>query len=151
MNHCLFFERLGLLESFRRPWVCCKRSFYWGFELSHRMKSETHYPFVPMYYSLVLLKTLFLSLVPLTTMLYFPKKQKSWLTPQTWCSGRFLRRTSLFCFRAEYYYYTQTGPKKQKSGPSGCLLWVDKARAKDKTYLVQKWRASGREFWFSKE
>ena len=67
MNHCLFFERLGLLESFRRPWVCCKRSFYWGFELSHRMKSETHYPFVPMYYSLVLLKTLFLSLVPFTT------------------------------------------------------------------------------------
>jgi hypothetical protein len=33
----------------------------------NRMKSEVHHPFVPMYSSLVLLKTHFLSLVPFTT------------------------------------------------------------------------------------
>jgi hypothetical protein len=84
MKHCLSFERLGLLQSFRRLWVCCKSSlywvvvvYYWDFELSykHLVTLEAHHPFVPMYCSLVLLKTLFLSLVPYTTVLYFPKKK----------------------------------------------------------------------------
>ena len=33
------FERLGLIESFRRSWVRCKSSFYWDLELRHKMKS----------------------------------------------------------------------------------------------------------------
>ena len=33
----------------------CKSRFYWDLELSHSMKSESHHPFVPIHYSLVLL------------------------------------------------------------------------------------------------
>ncbi len=75
MKYWLCFEKLGLFESFRRPWVCCKSRIYWGFELSHSMKSETHHPFVPVYYSLVILKTPFLSFVPFTTVCCISKKK----------------------------------------------------------------------------
>jgi hypothetical protein len=54
------------------------------------MKSEVHHPFVPMYYSLVLLKTHFLAHVSFTTVCCVSEKKNL----RRRCSARFLRRAS---------------------------------------------------------
>ena len=97
--------------------MCCKRSFYWGFELSHNMKSETHHPFVPMYYSLVVSKTVFLCFYHSRLCVEFPTPKKR-MTPENWYSTHFLWRTSLFGVRADYFI---------------CLLLSDEQRVKLKT------------------
>jgi hypothetical protein len=85
--------------------------------ISHNMKSVTHHPFVPLYYALVLLKTLFLSLVSFTTVCGTSKKKNcdwshiKYLPYINWSSTRFLRRVSHFGFRSEYSVNTQTEPK----------------------------------------
>jgi hypothetical protein len=91
--------------------VRCKSSlywvvvvYYWDFELSykHLVTSEAHHPFVPMYCSLVLLKTLFLSLVPYTTVCCISQTKK-FAAP--------MRRASILGFRAEDSVWVQTEPK----------------------------------------
>ena len=86
---------LRFIESFRRMWVFCKSSFYWDLELSHSMKSETHHPFVPVHYSLVLLKTLASVLGTIhDRVLCFPQKKMRIGAPHGSSGGslfRFLR------------------------------------------------------------
>ena len=96
MKHYLSFERLGLIESFRRFWVRCKSSCYWDLELSHSMKSESHHPFVPINYSLVLLKRRFSVLGTIDDrVFYFPPKNtesKNWCSKLEFLSLRFAIR-----------------------------------------------------------
>jgi len=74
-------EAVGALKS-GLYWVVVV--YYWDLELSykHLVTSEVHHPFVPMYFSLVLLKTLFLSLVPYTSVCCISQKKNLRLTPQ---------------------------------------------------------------------
>ena len=79
MKHCLYFERLGLLKSFRSLWVCCKSSFYWDFEFSYEHLVTTwnrrhtilsYQCTIHWYYY----KHFFVSWVPLTTVCYISQK-----------------------------------------------------------------------------
>ena len=66
------------LEDITRRRLCTVQMvYYWDFELSykHLVTSEAHHPFVPMYCSLVLMKTLFLSLVPYMTVCCISQKK----------------------------------------------------------------------------
>ncbi len=103
MKHYLRWERLGLIESFRRFWsgVRYKSSCYCqDLELSHIMKSDSHHPFVPIHYSLVLLKRLFSVLGTIDDCALISQKKKYGLVLHT--EGLPLR------FPTEYSIYTQT-------------------------------------------
>jgi hypothetical protein len=101
MHESLPLLRLRLIESFRRLLVRCKNSFYWDLELSHSMKSESHHPFAPIHFSLVLRKDVFLSLVPFTTVSCISPPQKKMrllmilTTPVESLSLRFPKRETL--------------------------------------------------------
>jgi hypothetical protein len=64
-----------------------------------------------MCYSLVLLITPFLSLVPFTTCVLYFLNKKLWMTPQNWSSERFLWWSSILGFRTEYSVNCQTESK----------------------------------------
>ena len=80
-KHYVFFERLGMIESFRRLWVCCKSSFYCDLELGHttlftyRLLTGT-------------IKNTFFSVLGTIhdRVLYFPKTNCGWpsQTPENW-------------------------------------------------------------------
>ncbi len=79
MNHTPWIRKISAYRIVEETWVYCKNGFYWDLEFSHSMNSEISFSmkscFCTMCYSLVLLKTLFLSLVPFTTVCCIsPKK-----------------------------------------------------------------------------